>query len=260
MLLTHLCKALTDWQLHKNKCRKTFVRVLISYPKSISRIETAPAALARARALGRRDSGLLAGVPFVVKANIDTGPPMRTHAGSLALAQRVATDHAQLVAALEREGAILVGKSNLSEWANFRSFKSVSGWSSIGGQTKNPHVLDRNPCGSSSGSAVAVAAGLVPLAIGTETQGSIVCPAGANGIVGLKPTLGLVSRDGIIPIASSQDTAGPMARSVAEVAMALQVIAEPGVGDHYAQDHPGYKDYVSGLNNASLAGLRVACV
>lgn len=225
-------------------------------------VEIDPHALGRAQSLSSADQRPLAGIPFVVKANIDTAPPMRTHAGSLLLAERVAADHAQLVTALENAGAILVGKANLSEWANFRSRRSVSGWSSVGGQTKNPHVLDRNPCGSSSGSAVAVAAGLVPLAIGTETHGSIVCPAGVNGIVGVKPTLGLVSRDGIVPIAVSQDTAGPMARSVRDAALALQVMAQAGRGDPYVHDayegeHPGAVDFLSGLELQNLDGLRI---
>ena len=240
-------------------------------------VEIDPHALSRAELLSSADQRPLAGIPFVVKANIDTAPPMRTHAGSLALAERVAANHAQLVTALENAGAVLVGKANLSEWANFRSSRSVSGWSSVGGQTKNPHVLDRNPCGSSSGSAAAVAAGLVPLAIGTETLGSIVCPAGVNGIVGVKPTLGLVSRDGIVPIAISQDTAGPMARSVRDAALALQVMAQPGRDDPYAQDpyaqdpyaqdpyaqdpyakaHPGAVDFTSDLESLKLDGLRI---
>ena len=219
--------------------------------------ELAPNAVARAEGLGTSHPGLLAGAPFVVKANIDTAPPMRTHAGSLAIAERVAADHARLVTSLEAAGAILVGKANLSEWANFRSNRSVSGWSSVGGQTRNPHVLDRNPCGSSSGSAVAVAAGLVPLAIGTETHGSIVCPAGVNGIVGMKPTLGLISRDGIIPIAFSFDTAGPMARSVREVALALQVLAQPDAEDPYAAAHPGTVDFLTDLETLDLTGVRI---
>ena len=165
------------------------------------------------------------GIPVVLKANIDTGDSMATSAGSLALADHRAPDDAFLVAALREAGAVILGKANLSEWANFRSEDSSSGWSSLGGQTKNPYAPLRNPCGSSSGSAVAVAANLTVLAVGTETDGSIVCPAGVNGIVGIKPTLGLVSRDGIIPIAASQDTAGPMARSVRDAAVLLAAMA-----------------------------------
>ena len=169
--------------------------------------------------------GPLHGIPVVLKANIDTGDKMATTAGSLALAGHRPPDDAFIVATLRKAGAIILGKSNLSEWANFRSEKSSSGWSSIGGQTKNPYALSRNPCGSSSGSAVAVAANLTAVAIGTETNGSVICPSSINGIVGIKPTLGLVSRDGIIPIAHSQDTAGPMARTVKDAALLLNAIA-----------------------------------
>lgn len=168
--------------------------------------------------------GLLHGIPVLLKANIDTGDDMATHAGSLALADHHAPADAHLVARLRNAGAVILGKANLSEWANFRSNRSSSGWSSVGGQTKNPHVLDRNPCGSSSGSAVAVAARLVPLAVGTETDGSIICPAGINGIVGIKPTVGTVSRGGIIPISHTQDTAGPMARTVTDAALLLEAM------------------------------------
>lgn len=172
-----------------------------------------------------RVRGPLHGVPVLVKDNLDTADRMQTTAGSLALVgQRVPRD-AHVVARLREAGAVLLGKTNLSEWANFRGANSSSGWSSRGGQTRNPHALDRNPSGSSSGSAVAVAAGLAVVAIGTETNGSIVSPASANGIVGFKPTVGLVSRAGIIPIAESQDTAGPMARTVADAAAVLAVIA-----------------------------------
>ena len=151
---------------------------------------------------------------------------MTTTAGSLALVGSIAAQDAFLVARRLREaGAVILGKTNLSEWANFRSTHSVSGWSSRGGQTRNPYALDRNPCGSSSGSGVAVAANLCAAAVGTETDGSIICPSQTNGIVGIKPTLGLVSRAGIIPIAHSQDTAGPMARTVADAAILLGALA-----------------------------------
>ena len=200
-------------------------------------IEINPDAIEIARELDRRFGtegpvGPLHGIPVVLKASIDTADSMATSAGSLALAEHHAAIDAELVTRLRAAGAVILAKANLSEWANFRSTRSTSGWSSLGGQTRNPYALDRNPCGSSSGSAVAVAAGLVPLAVGTETDGSIVCPAGANGIVGIKPTLGLVSQRGIIPIAASQDTAGPMARTVAGAALllaAMQTVAtEPG--------------------------------
>jgi amidase len=197
-------------------------------------IEINPDALEIARRLDRAfaehgPTGPLHGVPVVLKANIDTADQMATSAGSLALADHRATADAPLVERLRAAGAVILAKTNLSEWANFRATDSISGWSSLGGQTHNPYVLDRNPCGSSSGSAVAVAAGLAPLAVGTETDGSIVCPAALNGVVGIKPTLGLVSQRGIVPIAASQDTAGPMARTVAGAALLLSVLLDEAI-------------------------------
>ena len=194
-------------------------------------IATNPDALPIARALDRRFaaegiSGPLHGIPVIVKANIDTADRMATSAGSVALADHFAAADAAVVARLRSAGAVILAKANLSEWANFRSTRSTSGWSSLGGQTRNPYVLDRNPCGSSSGSAVAVAARLAPLAVGTETDGSIMCPAGTNGVVGIKPTLGLVSQRGIVPLAASQDTAGPFARTVRDAALLLGVMSE----------------------------------
>src|SRR5699024_9784587 len=156
---------------------------------------------------------------------IDTGDKMLTTAGSLAMTGAPAPRDATVAAKLRQAGAVILGKTNLSEWANFRSTRSSSGWSGRGGLTRNPYVLDRSACGSSSGSGAAVAAGFATVAIGTETDGSIICPAAANGIVGLKPTLGLVSRAGIVPISHSQDTAGPMGRRVADVAAVLTAIA-----------------------------------
>lgn len=192
--------------------------------------ERNPEALAIAAALDRErratgPRGPLHGIPIVVKDNLDTGDAMTTTAGSLALDGHRAHRDAFVVARLRAAGAVLLGKANLSEWANFRSTRSASGWSSRGGQVRNPYALDRNPCGSSSGSAVAVAAGLAAAAVGTETDGSIVCPAAINGVVGLKPTVGLVSRSGIVPISASQDTAGPMARTVADAALLLTAMA-----------------------------------
>jgi amidase len=175
------------------------------------------------RASGPR--GPLHGIPIVVKDNVDTGDAMTTTAGSLALAGHHAPRDAFVVERLRAAGAVVLGKTNLSEWANFRSTRSASGWSSRGGQVRNPYALDRNPCGSSSGSGVAVAAGLAAAAVGTETDGSIVCPAAINGVVGLKPTVGLVSRSGIVPISASQDTAGPMTRTVADAATLLAAMA-----------------------------------
>lgn len=195
-------------------------------------LEVNPAAMEIARqrddsAAGSGERGPLHGVPVVLKANIDTGDDMATSAGSLALANHRAVADAPLVARLRASGAVLLGKTNLSEWANFRSTRSISGWSSLGGQTRNPHRLDRSPSGSSSGSAVAVAARLAPLSVGTETDGSIVSPAGACGVVGIKPTVGTVDRAGIVPIAASTDTAGPFANNVADAALLLDALGGP---------------------------------
>ncbi len=170
--------------------------------------------------------GPLHGIPILLKANIDTGDRMQTTAGSAALAGHFAVQDASVVKKLREAGAVILGKCNLSEWANFRSTRSTSGWSSLGGQTRNPYALDRNPCGSSSGSAVAVAAELCTAAVGTETDGSIICPSQANSLVGIKPTVGLVGRSGIIPIAHSQDTAGPMARNVEDAAILLEAMVD----------------------------------
>jgi amidase len=199
-------------------------------------VEINPDALAIADALdaerrARGPRGPLHGIPVLIKDNIDTADRMLTTAGSLALMGHRAAQDATVVRKLQEAGAVILGKTNLSEWANFRSTHSVSGWSSRGGQTRNPYALDRNPCGSSSGSGVAVAAGLCAAAVGTETDGSIICPSQANGIVGIKPTLGLVSRAGIIPIAHSQDTAGPMARTVAEAVILLAALGRPDPRD-----------------------------
>lgn len=205
--------------------------------------------------------GPLHGIPVVLKANIDTGDAMATSAGSLALADHRAPDDAFIVRQLRDAGAVILGKANLSEWANFRSTRSSSGWSSVGGQTRNPYDPTRNPCGSSSGSGVSVAANLTVLAVGTETDGSVVCPAGINGIVGIKPTLGLVSRDGIIPIAHSQDTAGPMARSVRDAALMLNAMSAVDSGDPATAERPAtVPDFAAGLDADGLRGKRIGVV
>ncbi len=173
--------------------------------------------------------GPLHGIPVLVKDNIDVAG-LPTTAGSLALANHVPADDAALVASLRKAGAVILGKTNLSEWANFRSTNSISGWSSAGGQTRNPYVLDRNACGSSSGTGAAIAASLATVGVGTETDGSILCPSAVNGLVGFKPTVGLVSADGIVPISASQDTAGPMARSVADAAALLGALTPGSTG------------------------------
>jgi len=205
--------------------------------------------------------GPLHGIPIMLKDNIDTADKMMTSAGSLALEGNYAEEDAFVVQQLRNAGAIILGKTNLSEWANFRSTRSSSGWSGRGGQTHNPYVLDRSPCGSSSGSAVAVAANLCVAALGTETDGSVVCPSGVNGIVGVKPSLGLVSRTGIIPIAHSQDTAGPMAKTVEDAAILLTVMLGQDDNDSVTLN-PNNKpiDYAEGLHADALKGAKVGVV
>ena len=194
-------------------------RSITPAPRSTRSSSSTPRPLADAARLDSerkagKSRGPLHGVPILIKDNIDTGDRMRTSAGSLALADMPAPADAFVVQRLRAAGAIILGKTNCSEWANFRSSHSTSGWSGRGGQTRNPYALDRNPCGSSSGTGAAISANLAMVGVGTETDGSVVCPSTANGLVGLKPTVGLVSRTGIIPISASQDTAGPMTRTV----------------------------------------------
>ena len=219
-------------------------------------IEIAAALDEERQATGPR--GPMHGIPVVLKANIDTADKMTTTAGSLAMAGHRPPVDAFLVARLRAAGAVILAKANLSEWANFRSTSSSSGWSSIGGQTKNPYDLRRNPCGSSSGSAVAVAASLASVAVGTETNGSVVCPASVNGIVGIKPSLGLVSRSGIIPIAHSQDTAGPMGRTVKDAAILLTAMVGADPADPLAHSFPeSVPDYAANLTTDALNGARI---
>ena len=220
-------------------------------------IEVNPQALEIARdcaASGPKEFGLLHGIPVLLKDNIDTGDRLQTTAGSLALVGAPPPRDAFLVERLRAEGAIILGKTNLSEWANFRSTRSNSGWSSRGGQTRNPYVLDRNPCGSSSGSGAAIAANLAVVALGTETDGSVTCPAAHNSLVGVKPTLGTVSRTGIIPVAASQDTAGPMARTVRDAAFLLQATAGR---DELDAATFAAADYLACLDASFLAGKRI---
>ena len=227
-------------------------------------IEVNPDVLAIAQALDverqeKGPRGPLHGIPILVKDNIDTADEMTTASGSLALQGVRAKQDAFLVQRLREAGAVILGKANLSEWANFRSEHSISGWSSRGGFTRNPYALDRNPCGSSSGSAVAVAANLCAAAVGTETDGSIICPSHTNGIVGIKPTLGLVSRAGIIPIAHSQDTAGPMARTVTDAAILLAAMAgvDPRDPATAAGQDKMLADYTPFLQQDGLKGARI---
>jgi len=203
--------------------------------------------------------GSLHGIPVLIKDNIATRDRMQTTAGSLALVGSAPPEDAFLVRRLREAGAVLLGKTNLSEWANFRSSRSTSGWSGRGGQTKNPYALDRNPCGSSSGSGAAASANLCAAAVGTETDGSVICPSATNGLVGIKPTLGLVSRSGVVPIAHSQDTAGPMARTVAAAAALLSALAGPDPKDAATMDPgaPAAPDYTKFLDPEGLRGARL---
>ena len=214
-----------------------------------------PAAAAEAARLSA--TGRLKGRTVLVKDNVET-KEWATTAGSLALKDDTTGRDAPLVARIRADGGVILGKTNLSEWANIRSNASSSGWSGVGGQTKNPHAIDRNPCGSSSGSGSAVAAGMAWAAVGTETDGSITCPASANGIVGFKPTVGMVSRTFVVPISHSQDTAGPMATSVADAAMLLNAMAGSDPADPATLEADKHKtDFAAGLPLASLKGVRI---
>jgi len=233
-------------------------------PKVNSVIEVNPDALSIAEAMDKERKagkirGPLHGIPVLIKDNIDTADKMQTTAGALALEGNIASNDAYIVKQLRQAGAVLLGKTNLSEWANFRSTRSSSGWSSRGGQTRNPYVLDRSPCGSSAGSGVAVAANLCTVAVGTETDGSVVCPSAVNSIVGIKPTVGLLSRSGIIPISATQDTAGPMARTVTDAAILLGVLAGADAKDAVTSESTGktYTDYTQFLDANSLQGKRI---
>lgn len=226
-------------------------------------IEINPRALDEARALDEERAagtvrGPLHGVPVLIKDNIDV-TPMVNSAGSLALANHHPKTDAFLVQRLREAGAVILGKTNLSEWANFRSTHSSSGWSSRGGQTRNPYALDRSPCGSSSGTGAAITAGFAVVGIGTETDGSILCPSAIHGLVGLKPTVGVVSRQGIIPISATQDTAGPMARSVRDAALLLEAIAGVDERDPASVGAKGHipSRYIDGLNKDALVGKRI---
>src|ERR1051326_2430741 len=247
-----------------------------SGPRLRSVIEVNPDALEIAEGLDAERAaghvrGPLHGVPVLVKDNIGTADRMQTTAGSLALLGATVAEDAPVVQKLRAAGAVLLAKTNLSEWANFRSSRSSSGWSGRGRQTRNPYVLDRNPGGSSSGSGVAVSANLCLAALGTETDGSIMSPSAANGVVGIKPTVGLTSREGVVPISHTQDTVGPHARTVADAATVLTVIAESGIDYRQFLDlnglqgarigvarkfHTGYSEHTDGVFERALEVLR----
>lgn len=245
-------------------CQKYLDRIALVDPVLKSVIEINPDAIAIARQLDEERKagkvrGLLHGIPVLIKDNIDTFDKMQTTAGSLALEGNIANIDAFIIKRLRDAGAVLLGKTNLSEWANFRSTTSSSGWSGRGGQVRNPFCTDRSPCGSSSGTGAAVSANLCAIGIGTETNGSIVCPSGINGVVGIKPTLGLWSRRGIIPIAHSQDTAGPMARTVKDAAILLGALAafDPTDAETHIERGEIFSDYTQFLNAEGLAGKRI---
>jgi amidase len=234
------------------------VKLLDSQVRAVIALD--PTAMDQARAIDQRRGrhGLLYGYAILLKDNIEADGPLPTTAGSLALLENVTHRDAALVKRLRAADAVILGKANLSEWANIRSNRSISGWSAVGGQTRNPYALDRDPCGSSSGSAAAVAAGEIEAAIGTETDGSITCPAAVNGVVGLKPTVGLISRHQIVPISHSQDTAGPITASVSMAARVLGAIAGSDPDDLATKDADAHiSDYVAALKTDALSGARI---
>jgi amidase len=235
-------------------------------PTLRSVLATNPDARSQARALdleraGGRIRGPLHGIPLLVKDNIETLDPLPTTAGSLALTANVTHRDSPAIARLRAAGAIVLGKTNLSEWANIRSSQSTSGWSAVGGLTRNPYALDRNACGSSAGSGAAIAASLAAGAVGTETDGSVVCPSAANGLVGIKPTIGLISRTFVVPISHSQDTPGPMTRTVEDSAILLTIMAGSDPADPATQASDTHKtDYAQSLNPDALRGVRIAAL
>jgi amidase len=263
---------LQDWMTSGRYTARQVVELYLRRIEEVDRggpalhavIEVNPDALAIADALdaerkAQGPRGPLHGIPVLIKDNIGTADKMMTTAGSLALEGARPSQDAFIVGRLRAAGAVILGKTNLSEWANFRSTHSTSGWSGRGGQVKNPYALDRNPCGSSAGTGAAIAANLAAIGVGTETDGSIVCPSGANGLVGIKPTLGLLSRSGIVPIAHSQDTAGPMARTVADAAVLLGAMTGVDAADAAtkARGARARTDYTKSLDPDGLKGARI---
>lgn len=263
-----LQKRMTDGSLTSVKLTDAYLarmdEIDSAGPKLRSVIERNPDARSIAEAMDKERAegnvrGPMHGIPVLVKDNIDSADQMMTTAGSLAMVGTPAPKDAFILERLRAAGAVILGKTNLSEWANFRSSRSTSGWSGRGGQTRNPYVLDRNPCGSSSGTGSSIAASLAAVGVGTETDGSIICPSALCGIVGLKPTIGLVSRSGIIPISASQDTAGPMGRTVADVAVLLGAMAgeDPRDGATAASKGHVESDYTKFLDANALKGARI---
>ena len=256
----------TGARTSRSICAAYLARIAELDPKLHAVLETNPDALTAADRLDAERKaghvrGPLHGIPVLVKDNIATADRMMTTAGSLALVGVPAPRDAALVARLRAAGAVIIGKTNLSEWANIRSSHSISGWSGRGGQCRNPYALDRNPCGSSSGTGAAIAASFAAVGVGTETDGSIVCPSGANSLVGLKPTVGLVSRSGVIPIAHSQDTAGPMCRTVTDAAILLGALAGADPTDPATATAPSaVPDYTKTLDPNGLKGARIGVV
>lgn len=261
--LYSLSQQVQQGKLHPSEILKNYQNRSAQYNPKVQAVTAwHPLAPAAAQAADKQTArNPLHGLPLLFKDNIEV-QGMLTTAGSLALSENLSSHDAPLVARLRNAGAIIAGKANLSEWANLRSNHSTSGWSSFAGQVRNPYAPDRSPCGSSSGSGAAVAARLIPAAIGTETDGSIVCPASVNGIVGLKPTIGLVSRSGIIPLSHSQDTAGPMTLSVRDAALLLNVMAGSDKADPATRlaDKKRSKDYLEGLKADALQGKRLGVV
>jgi amidase len=267
--------SITDLQEGYKKGQFTITMVVQQYlnrineldkngPQLNSVLEVNPDALQIAAELDKelaagKSRGPLHGIPVLLKDNIDTHDKMHTTAGATVLRNSIPLQDSWVAKKLREAGAVIIGKTNLSEWAHFRANIAASGWSGLGGQTKNPYILDRNPCGSSSGSGVAVSANLCAFAIGTETDGSIVCPSNNNGIVGLKPTVGLISRAGIIPISSTQDTPGPMGRSVRDIAISLGVLTGVDAADSKTTASTGntQTDYTAFLKADGLKGKRI---
>src|SRR5438046_5871688 len=254
----------TGARTSRSICAAYLTRIAELDPKLHAVLETNPDALVVADRLdGERKAGHvrgpLHGIPILVKDNIATVDRMMTTAGSLALAGVTPPRDAPLVGRLRAAGAVIIGKTNLSEWANIRSNHSISGWSGRGGQCRNPYALDRNPCGSSSGTGAAIAASFAAVGVGTETDGSIVCPSGANSLVGLKPTVGLVSRAGVLPLAHSQDTAGPMCRTVTDAAILHGAITGIDARDAAtaASREKSFRDYTQFLDPNALRGARI---